>query len=95
MVCAAEECNFIDLKQELNPKAVRVLYRSLSQTLKESREAVVLDLHQLKESQLQNLEILLKKLRRYHEQIQIQVSESLYPRLKDQLVFFRYSLVAA
>jgi hypothetical protein len=84
---------WIDLKQELNPKAVKVLYRTLSKTLKESREAIVLDLHQLKESQLQNLELLLKKLRRYHEQIQIQISEALYSKLKDQLVFFQYSLV--
>ena len=86
---------WIDLNQPLDSKAVRVLYRTLSQTLKVSRQAVVLDLHQLKENQLQYLITLLKKLRRYHEQIQIQISETLYPRLKDQLMFFRYSLVAA
>lgn len=85
---------WIDLKQPLNRKAIRVLSRSIRQTLKKSKEAIILDCRQLKVSSGAQIESLLKKLRRYHHQVHIQLTETLYQQLRDEFILFHYTLVA-
>lgn len=84
---------WIDLKQSLDEKVLNVLARIIHKTLKQNREAVVIDCRQLEESSSAQLARLLRRLKRYREQIHICVTQPIYQRLRGEFAFFHYSLV--
>ncbi len=86
---------WIDVKQPLDRKAMTIFARTVRRTLRRSREAIVLDCHQLKDTSAAQVEVLLRKLRRYRHQIHLQLTESLYRQLSHDLIPFEYTLVAA
>ncbi len=69
---------WIDLKQSLDEKLSNALARIIHKTLKQNREAVVIDCRQLAESSSARLALLLRQLQRYREQIHICVTQPLY-----------------
>jgi radical SAM superfamily enzyme YgiQ (UPF0313 family) len=84
---------WVDIRYPLDRKVMNRLARSVRQTLKRSREAVVVDCRHLKASSAVQLEILLKKLRRYHHQIHFQITEALHHQLSHEFALFHYTLV--
>lgn len=92
---ACESERVIQLKDFLDRRGVRTLSRSLRRTLKKSQEKIVIDCCRLKESSSLQIQILLKKLRRYRHRVRLQIPEGLYRRLQDQLASFQYTLVSA
>lgn len=85
---------WVDLKGSIDSERVRLLSRAIRRTLRKTREAIVIDCQALKESSSLQIEIMLRKLRRYRHQVSIQLSEDLYQRLREELRPFQYRLVA-
>ncbi len=86
---------WIDLKGSLDLKRIRRLSSAIRRTLRKTHEGIVIDCRTLKDSSALQLQILLKKLRGYRHQVYLQIPEALYQHLRDELVPFHYTLVAA
>lgn len=86
---------WIDLVHPVDQRLRRALSRALRTTLRSSGEMIVLDCRQLSDIGAEHLGLLLRKLRRYHQQISIYVSEKLYHQLREELAPFDYVLVNA
>lgn len=85
----------IELKDATDLKRIQALSRAIRRTLRKTQEGIVIDLHALKESSAQQAAFLLRKLRRYRRQVYVQIPETLYHRLREELVLFQYTLVPA
>ena len=81
--------------QRIQARISRVLRHLDGISLQKTHEGLVLDCRALRESSVHQLRTLLKKLQRYRHQVYIQIPEALYQRLRDELVPFQYTLVAA
>lgn len=86
---------WIDIKDSLDIKRIRALSRALRRTLRKTQEGIVIDCRSLRDSSSVQMRLLLKKLRRYRHQVYLQIPEGLYHRLRDELMPFHYTLIAA
>lgn len=86
---------WIDLTHPVDQQLRRALARAIRKTLKSSGEIIVLDCRRVSATGAEHLGLLLRKLRRYHQQISVYVSETLYRELRDELAPFDYNLVNA
>lgn len=75
-------------------KSIKALSRLIRQSLRGTKQSITIDLLKLKGKSLAQIEILLKKLRRYHEQIHIRLSDELRQHLQKELALFSYTLVS-
>lgn len=83
----------IELKEALDAGKFSALSRAIRRTLRKTQEGIVIDVHALKETSAVQVKLLLRKLRRYHRRVYLQVPEALYRLLRDELAPFQYTLV--
>lgn len=86
---------WIDFKNHFDRESRQALVESLQKTLKQSREAVVLDFRHLKSSSSVQVGTLLRKLKGRRHQVHIYLTEELYSQLQEVMGSFQYTLVTA
>lgn len=86
---------YIDLKHPLDHKVMCTLGRTIRQTVKRSKQVIILDCHLLRASSEVQMRILLKKLKRYPHLVHLHITEGLYHKLRDELSNFQCTLVAS
>jgi radical SAM superfamily enzyme YgiQ (UPF0313 family) len=85
----------IEIKDAADLKRIHALSKAIRLTLRKTHEEIVIDCRTLKESSALQVSFLLKTLRRYHRQVYVQLPESLYRHLREELTLFQYTLVSA
>ncbi|MFO1463909.1 MAG: radical SAM protein [bacterium] len=86
---------WIGLKENLDPRGAKLLLRSLRRYLKRCQGSIVLDLRSLGQSGLVTLRPLLRRLKRYGNQIQIRLTQTAYLCFQQELAPFQYTLEPA
>jgi hypothetical protein len=85
----------IEIKDAFDFAKIFALSRAIRRTLRKTQEGIVIDCRALKEGSAVQVSLLLKKLRRYHRRVYVQVPEALYRLLREDLAPYQYTLVPA
>ncbi|HCU24964.1 MAG TPA: B12-binding domain-containing radical SAM protein [Deltaproteobacteria bacterium] len=84
---------WIELKDKLDPRLLKSLFKSIRGYVKRCQGSIVLDLHELREQGIAQLRPLLSRLGNYGAQIQIHLTPNAYQSLSPELKPFQFCLV--